>query len=171
MASTRDDVLQLHCGVGGVARDTSEADTGQDLDTILEQATEKLFTHITGLTANCPRTTAAPSSTSAATSNSSGTSTTTSTPSTTNVCHPHMDVVFVIDESTSIIDDRLCDDHTPVTFINITRFAVEVVKRMALAIEKSHVRVGVVVFATGSYPSVWIGVDGNAGDIAERFLT
>ena len=166
MASSPSDVLRLHCDVGGVAAQQGANLIGPALPgnledlisaTIVNAAADKIFEHITSLSECHPPTTVTSTSTSSttrtATTSVSSSSTSTSTSSTTDACHPYADVVFVIDESTSIVDDEFCDGRTAGTFDTLTAFAAQAVGALAAEIDDGWVRVGAVVFSTGSKTS------------------
>ena len=79
------------------------------------------------------------------------------------------DVVFVLDESTSIIDEEFCIGHGEGTFKALTDFAAAAVDVLASSIDKGWVRVGGVLFSTRSKGAIPLGQGMSASSIHTQF--
>ena len=183
MASSPEDVLPLHCDVGGVVANTVSADgLGGPLDvglleilisdTILDAAAGRILDHVRSLTDCTPTSTTTTTSSTTSTRTTTRSVTTTSTSSSTSTtedpCKPWADVVFVIDQSTSIIDDEFCDGRTAATYEVLTEFAAEVTQALAPSIDAGWVRVGAVAFATSSSTAVGLRSSHSAAAVGNK---
>ena len=144
MASNASNVLALHCAADGALSQQvageNVADTDAVSDRILDDAAEKIAEHVQNLYP-CHR---------------------------LDPCSARADVVFVIDASTSIVDDEFCSNRNGTEFQLLTDFAARAVERLSANIDDGLVRVGAVTFATQSEKVLALTNSGTAADISSK---